>query len=251
MVSGTEIRRPWGQIVPQGAETPVFEPTRAFDFELELGAIIGSPLNGPATVQQADDAIFGYVLLNDWSARDIQRWEYQTLGPFQAKATATTIGHWIVSKAALELFRTAAEPRDIPSLPYLKEPGPMFYDIGLHLSLIEQDASETELTHTNFRHMYSSSAQQIAHYAACGCPMRVGDLNGSGTISGPSPKRLGCMLEMTKGGRSPIELSSGRARSFVEDGDTIRISGAAGSGEATIGFGECVGRILQALDWPG
>ena len=136
-------------------------------------------------------------------------------------------------------------------LPYLKEPGPMLYDIDLSLSLIEQDGSQTELSNTNFRHMYYSAPQQIAHHTACGCPMRVGDLIGSGTVSGPTPTSLGCMLEITKGGQAPIELSSGRVRSFIEDGDTIGIGGAARSGEVTIGFGECAGGILPAVDWFG
>ncbi|WP_127519811.1 fumarylacetoacetase [Mesorhizobium sp. Z1-4] len=250
VASGTAIHRPWGQLKAPDADAPVFAPSRRFDIELELGAVIGSPLGGPSSVQEADDAIFGYTLLNDWSARDIQFWEYQPLGPFQAKATATSIGEWIVPKAALEPFRVDAPAREKPLLEYLKEPGPMLYDIDLDIYLRGADGEETRISRTNYRHMYYSAAQQIAHHTACGCPMRIGDLTGSGTISGPTDDSLGCLIEMTKGGREPLVLKDGQPRTFLEDGDTVRLTGAAKRNGIAIGFGNCVGTLLAPLQEP-
>jgi fumarylacetoacetase len=199
-------------------------------------------------VAQAFENIFGYVLLNDWSARDIQAWEYQPLGPFQSKATATTISPWIVPAAALEPFRTSTPAREKPLLPYLQEPGPMLYDIALEIGLAPNGKPETVIARTNYRETYYSAAQQLAHHTSSGCPMRVGDLLGSGTISGPDKESRGALLELTWGGKEPLTLDTGETRSFVEDGDTLTLRGHAEGEGFRIGFGECVGKVLPARD---
>jgi fumarylacetoacetase len=255
VVSGTEIHRPCGQIKPAGEELPAFSPSRRLDIELELGAIVGvaSEMGKPVTVAQADKMIFGYVLLNDWSARDIQIWEYQPLGPFQAKAFATSISPWIVTKAALEPFRCATPPRERELLPYLQEPGPMLYDIELAVSMRPEAAAKaTTISRTNYNVMYYSAAQLLTHHAVGGCKMEVGDLLGSGTISGLGKDSLGSLLEMTEGGKTPITLEGGETRGFIEDGDEFTLSGWAQGDGYRIGFGACVGRILPAVaapDW--
>jgi len=251
VVSGTPVRRPWGQIRGPDDELPRFAPSVRFDLELEMGAIVGQPSEGMIPVKQADDMIFGYVLLNDWSARDIQAWEYQPLGPFQAKATATTISPWIVTKAALEPFRVSTPRRERPLLPYLKEPGPMLHDIDLEIALAPEGRPETVISRTNYREMYYSSAQQLAHHASSGCPMRVGDLLGSGTISGAERESRGSLLELSWGGKEPVTLDSGEKRTFLEDGDTVILRGAATGDGYRIGFGDCSGRVLPARDRPG
>ena len=251
VVSGTEVRRPWGQLKPPGADVPHFGPSKRFDFEVELGAVVGQESSGMVSVADADAMIFGYVLLNDWSARDIQGWEYQPLGPFQAKATATTISPWIVMKAALQPFRVNGPVRDVPLLPYLSEPGPMLYDIALELGLTPDAGVETVICRTNYAGMYYSAAQQLCHHTTSGCPMNVGDLLGSGTISGPDKENRGSMLELSWGGKEPIEVDGG-TRSFIEDGDTIALRGAAVGAGYRIGFGECTGRLIPAVaapDW--
>jgi len=250
VVSGTDIRRPWGQLKAPDAELPVFAPCKRFDIELEMGAIVGQSSKGPVGVAQADNMIFGYVILNDWSARDIQAWEYQPLGPFQAKATATSISPWIVTKAALEPFRTSTPERERPLLDYLQEDGPMLYDISLEVGMTPDGGSETVIARTNYNQMYYSSAQQLAHHTTSGCPMRVGDLLGSGTISGPAKDERGALLEITWGGKEPIILDSGETRSFIEDGDMLSLRGAAIGEGYRIGFGECSGKVLPALDAP-
>ena len=250
VVSGTDVRRPWGQLKAPDADLPVFAPCKRFDLELEMGAIVGQPSDRPVTVAEADDMIFGYVLLNDWSARDIQAWEYQPLGPFQAKATATTISPWIVTKAALEPFRCDTPARDRPLLDYLAEPGPMLYDIDLEVGLAPEGQGETIISRTNYREMYYSSAQQLAHHTTSGCPMRVGDLLGSGTISGAEKHQRGALLELSWGGKEPITLDTGETRSFLEDGDTLTLRGAALGDGYRIGFGACTGKVLPALADP-
>jgi fumarylacetoacetase len=250
VVSGTDVRRPWGQLKAPDAELPVFAPCKRFDLELEFGAIVGQPSDGPVTVAEADEMIFGYVLLNDWSARDIQAWEYVPLGPFQSKATATTISPWIVTRAALEPFRVSTPDRDRPLLEYLSEPGPMLYDIGFDVALAPEGGPETVLSRTNYREMYYSSAQQLAHHTTSGCPMRVGDLLGSGTISGPDKHQRGALIELTWGGAEPVTLDSGETRTFLEDGDTLTLRGAAEGDGYRVGFGECAGKVLAALDDP-
>jgi len=218
--------------------------------ELEMGAIVGQPSDGPVTVDQADDMIFGYVLLNDWSARDIQAWEYQPLGPFQAKATATSISPWIVTKAALAPFRCATPPREVPLLAHLRDTGPMLYDIDLSVDLAPAGQPATTIARTNYREMYYSAAQQLAHHTTSGCPMTPGDLLGSGTISGPERHQRGSLLELSWGGKEPLTLECGATRSFLEDGDRLTLSGAAHGDGFTIGFGTCTAEILPALENP-
>ncbi len=249
VVSGTEVQRPLGQIKPADQAAPTFGPSQRFDFELELGVIVGQASEGMVSVAEADAMIFGYVLLNDWSARDIQAWEYQPLGPFQSKATATTISPWIVMKAALEPFRTATPPRELPLLPYLREPGPMLYDIALEVGLRPENGAETVISRTSYAQMYYSAAQQLCHHTTSGCPMTVGDLLGSGTISGPEKTARGSMLELSWGGKEPIAIEGG-LRSFVEDGDTITLRGHASGKGYRIGFGDCAGRVLAARPVP-
>ncbi len=250
IVSGTDVHRPWGQLKSPEHERPAFLPSRRFDFELEMGSIVGQPSQGMISTAEADEMIFGHVLLNDWSARDIQAWEYQPLGPFQAKATATTISPWIVTRAALEPFRTATPPREYDLLPYLHEPAPMLHDIALEVALQPAGGPETVICRTNFAEMYYSPAQQLAHHASSGCPMNVGDLLGSGTISGKSRAERGSMLELSWGGQEPLELEGGQMRCFLEDGDTVILRGHARGDGYRIGFGEARGTLLPALDKP-
>ncbi len=249
VVSGTQVRRPWGQVKGPDDAQPRFAPSARFDLELELGAIVGQPSDGPVTVADADQMIFGYVLLNDWSARDIQAWEYQPLGPFQSKATATSISPWIVMRDALDPFRTPTSAREVPLLPHLQERGPMLYDIALHVDLTPQDGQPVTIARTNYREMYYSSAQQLAHHTTSGCPMRVGDLLGSGTISGPTKDSRGSLLELSWGGKEPLR-TGGITRSFLEDGDTITLHGAAQGDGYRIGFGTCTGTLLPARPDP-
>ena len=252
VVSGTEIRRPLGQMKPAGAEAPIFGPCRRLDIELEMGAVVGTgnAMGAPVTVAEADAMIFGYVLLNDWSARDIQAWEYQPLGPFQAKAFATSISPWVVTKAALEPFRVATPAREKELLPYLAEPGPLLYDIALEIDMQPEGAARpTTIARTNYRHMYYSAAQQLAHHAIGGCKMNTGDLLGSGTISGPEKSELGSLLELSWGGKEPLTLETGETRSFIEDGDTLTLRGWAEADGIRIGFGACSGKILPSPDF--
>lgn len=249
VVSGTEVRRPWGQLKGPEDAVPRFAPSARFDIELELGAVVGTPSQGPVTVAEADAMIFGYVLLNDWSARDIQAWEYQPLGPFQAKATATTISPWVVMSAALEPFRVAGPPRDVPLLPYLQEPGPMLYDIALEVALRPEGGAETVISRTNAAELYYSAAQQLAHHSSCGCPMTTGDLLGSGTISGPTKDSRGSLLELSWGGKEPFAIAGG-SRSFIEDNDTLTLRGMARGDGYSLGFGDCTGKVIPALADP-
>lgn len=246
VVSGTDITRPYGQLKGPNDELPRFAPSARFDLELEMGAIVGAPSSGRISVAEADNNIFGYVLLNDWSARDIQAWEYQPLGPFQAKATATTISPWIVTREALESFRVDAPEREFELLDHLKDAGPMLYDIALSVVHTAPDGSDTVIANTNYNEMYYSAAQQLAHHSSSGCPMRVGDLIGSGTISGPLKENRGSMLELSWGGKEPLTLSNGETRSFLDDGDQITLSGAAIGHDYRIGFGECRGTLKPA-----
>ena len=240
VVSGTDITRPMGQL--KGETGPRWGACERLDLELELGAVVGqgSALGERVGVDRAEAMIFGYVLLNDWSARDIQAWEYQPLGPFQSKAFATTISPWIVTTAALEPFRCAGPGRDNPLLPYLQESRPGLYDINLAWSLNGQ-----VMARTNYNVMYYSSAQQLAHHTTSGCPMRVGDLLGSGTISGPGRDEAGALLEMTEGGRLPV-IANGAQRRFLEDGDQVALQGFAQGPGYRIGFGPCAGKVLPA-----
>jgi len=250
VVSGTDVVRPWGQVKAPEEALPRFAPAKRFDLELEFGAIVGTPSKSMVSVAEADAMIFGYVLLNDWSARDIQTWEYQPLGPFQAKATATTISPWIVTKAALEPFRAATPPRERPLLPYLREPGPLSYDIALEVGLTPAAGKETVISRSNVRELYYSSAQQLAHHTSCGCPMSTGDLLGSGTISGPEKESRGSLLELSWNGKEPVEVDGAQTRTFLEDGDRLTIRGHARGDGYRIGFGDCTGVVLPASPLP-
>ena len=249
VVSGTDIRRPLGQIKTPEADLPVFGPTRQLDFELEIGSVVGvpSPIGQPLSVAEAESMIFGYVLLNDWSARDIQAWEYRPLGPFQSKAFATSISPWIVTREALEAFKVSTPERERPLLPYLQEPGPMLYDIRLEVLLAPAGAARaTVISRTNYREMYYSAPQMLAHHAVAGCGMRTGDLLGSGTVSGPTEDSVGSLLELSWGMTRPLRLDTGEARFFLEDGDCLTLAGYADGGDYRIGFGDCTGRVLSA-----
>jgi len=250
VVSGTDVRRPWGQLKAPDADLPVFAPCRRFDFELELGAVVGQASDGMVSVAEAEAMIFGYVLLNDWSARDIQAWEYQPLGPFQAKATATTISPWIVMTAALAEFRVPTPERARPLLPYLREPGPLNLNLALEAALTPSGGAETVITRTNARELYYSAAQQLCHHTTSGCPMNVGDLLGSGTISGETKDSRGSLLELSWGGKEPLEIAAGVTRSFLEDGDRLTLRGHARGEGYRIGFGDCTGQVLPAADLP-
>ncbi len=242
VVSGTEIRRPMGQL--KGENGPVWAPCRRLDLEMELGAVVGadSRMGDRLSVPEAEQMIFGYVLLNDWSARDIQAWEYAPLGPFQSKALGTTISPWIVTQEALDAFRSPGAERVNPLLPYLQEDRPGLYDLTIGWRMNGQQMGQT-----NYNVMYYSSAQQLAHHTETGCPMRVGDLLGSGTISGPTRDQTGALLEMTRGGQDPVTVN-GQSRTFIEDGDEIDLYAYAQGDGYRIGFGPCTGRILPARE---
>jgi fumarylacetoacetase len=252
VVSGTDFPRPNGQLKGPNDAVPSFGPCKRLDIELEMGAVVGTgnQMGQPVSVAEADAMIFGYVILNDWSARDIQAWEYQPLGPFQAKVFASTISPWVVTKAALEPFRTSTPEREFELLPYLQEPGPMLYNIDLEVALAPEGKDETVISRTNYNEMYYSSAQQLAHHASGGCEMTTGDLLGSGTISGPEKDQRGALLEITWSGAEPITLDSGETRTFLEDGDTVTLRGGAKGDGYTIGFGDCAGTILPAVKFP-
>jgi fumarylacetoacetase len=249
VVSGQPIRRPWGQLPDD--EAPRFGPSARLDIELELGAVVGQPnaMGRPVTTAEATEMIFGYVLLNDWSARDIQVWEYQPLGPFQSKAFATSISPWIVTAEALAPFRVAAPAPEKPLLPYLRETGPGLYDIALEVALAPEGRAPTVISRSNYRHMYYSAAQQLAHHAAGGCAMCVGDLLGSGTISGPTQDSCGSLLEITWNGRDPVAVDGGERR-FVEDGDTVILRGWCEGAGRRIGFGRCETQVLPCAELP-
>ncbi len=248
VVSGTRLRRPMGQTLPAGAETPVFGPSKLLDFELEMGFITTDANNFGKSVpiEEARDQIFGMVLLNDWSARDIQKWEYVPLGPFLAKNFATTISPWIVTLDALEPFRVEGPKQDPEPLPYLKEEGKTAYDIQLEASIQPKNSEETVVSRTNFKYMYWSISQQLAHQTINGCNVRSGDLYGSGTISGKEPDSYGSLLELTWKGTKPLKMKDGTERKFLENGDTVILRGHCENDQVRIGFGTCVGRIKKA-----
>ena len=253
VASGTDVRRPWGQTLPPGANMPAFQPTAELDFELEVGFFVG-PGNHPGqpiTIASAADHIFGLVLVNDWSARDTQRWEYRPLGPFLGKNFATSISPWVVPLAALEPFRRPGPAQDPPPLPYLHHEEAGAYDIELTATL--QSAAmraaglpPLTLSRTNFKYLYWSMAQQLAHHTVNGCALRPGDLLASGTISGPTADTYGSLLELTWGGARPIALPSGEMRRFLEDGDRLTITGQSGRGDNRVNFGDVTGTIQPA-----
>ncbi|MFD1559230.1 fumarylacetoacetase [Paraburkholderia silviterrae] len=250
VVSGTPVRRPNGQLKLPDQERPVFGACRKLDIELETGFIVGrgNALGEPIACEHAEEHIFGLVLLNDWSARDIQQWEYVPLGPFNAKTFATTISPWVVTLDALEPFRVAQPAQEPQPLEYLRHAGNHAFDLALEVLLRPEGASEaTTIARTNFRHMYWTMAQQLAHHTVAGCNTRVGDLMGSGTISGSTPDSFGSLLELTWNAKNPLELKSGGKRGFIEDGDELTLAGWCQGEGYRVGFGTCVGTILPAL----
>jgi fumarylacetoacetase len=248
--TGTPIRRPYGQIKYPEETGPRFEPSREMDFELEVGYFIGreNAWGDPVPVVRSHEQVFGLVLVNDWSARDIQRWEYVPLGPFLAKNMGTSVSPWIVTLEALEPFRTSGPLQDPVPLAYLRHGDNRAYDIRLEVRLRPAGAEEAELIcRTNFKEVYWDLNQQIAHHTGNGCNLRVGDLLASGTISGNEPGTYGSLLESAWGGKVPIKLKDGRQRTFLEDGDSVIFSGFAQGDGFRIGFGELEGTILPAV----
>jgi fumarylacetoacetase len=249
VVSGTKVRRPHGQLKPPNVEVPSFGPCKRLDFELEMGVVIGqpSPMGEMLSESRAEKMIFGFVLLNDWSARDIQQWEYVPLGPFQAKAFATSISPWIVTREALEPFRRHGPEQDPMPLPYLRQTQPNNYDLTLDVSLRAAPMNDgLRICRTNFKYMYWSSVQQLVHHASSGCAMNVGDLLGSGTISGPEKSQRGSLLEISWNGTEPLEFVGGVKRAFLEDGDSLVMRGWCQGDGYRVGFGEVEGTILPA-----
>ena len=247
VVSGTDLVRPSGQIKLPNEERPVFSACRKLDFELETGFIVGkaTALGEPIAIEEAENHIFGMVLLNDWSARDIQQWEYVPLGPFNSKTFGTSISPWVVTLEALEPFRCASPVQEPQPLPYLRENTANNYDIHLQVA-IAADGSETVISNTNFKYMYWSMMQQLTHHTIAGCNVRVGDLMGSGTISGQKKDSRGSLLELTWNTTEPLTLANGEQRGFLEDGDTLIMRGHCQKDGLRIGFGEVRGTVLPA-----
>jgi fumarylacetoacetase len=244
--SGIPIHRPMGQTLPNGETQPVFGPSKLVDFELET-AFITTDVNimgESIPVSETEQYIFGMVLLNDWSARDIQKWEYVPLGPFLAKNFASSISPWIVTMDALQPFRTKG-PEQVPTpLPYLQQTGNHSFDINLEVAIQPENAEATVISNSNFKYMYWTMSQQLAHHTSNGCRVNSGDMMGSGTISGPTEDSYGSMLELTWGGKNPIKLNDGTERKFINDGDTVIMKGHCQNDEVRIGFGEVSSKLL-------
>jgi fumarylacetoacetase len=251
VVSGTPVVRPHGQTLPADGQPPVFGPCRLMDFELEMGFFIGggNRLGEPVPVDEAVDHIFGMVLVNDWSARDIQKWEYQPLGPFNAKNFATSISPWVVTMDALAPFRCPAPEQEPGPLPYLAEADRHTFDIRLEVEVRAEGQPEgLRVCASNFRHLYWTMAQQLAHHTVTGCNLGTGDLLASGTISGPDKGSFGSMLEITWRGTEPVTLPGGAERRFLADGDTVTMTGWCQGDGYRVGFGEVTGAVLPARE---
>jgi len=249
VVSGTPLRRPMGQIKLPDADNPIFGACRKLDFELETAFIVGkgNALGETICIDAAPSHIFGMVLLNDWSARDLQQWEYVPLGPFNSKTFGTSISPWVVTMEALEPFRVDSPAQEPQPLPYLQQQGRNGVDIELEVKLQPQGASEAStICRTNFKHMYWTMAQQLTHHTVSGCNTKVGDLMGSGTISGPTPDSFGSLLELTWNGQKPLQLAGDVQRSFIVDGDEVVMTGWCQGDGYRVGFGEVSGNILPA-----
>jgi fumarylacetoacetase len=249
VVSGTPIRRPNGQTKAPDAERPSFGPSRKLDFELEMAFIVGrgNELGSPIPVAKAEEHIFGLVLMNDWSARDLQQWEYVPLGPFNAKSFGTTISPWVVTLDALEPFRVAGPAQDPEPLPYLRQDGAHAFDVQLEIAIRPAAAAlRSTICRTNFKHMYWSMAQQLAHHTVSGCNTQIGDLMASGTISGSAEDSFGSLLELTWNGKKPLALQGGQQRTFIEDADEIAMVGWCQADGYRVGFGEAAGTVLPA-----
>ena len=248
--SGIPVHRPYGQTLPNGETSPVFGPSKLVDFELETAFITtdANLMGEPIPVEEAEEHIFGMVLFNDWSARDIQKWEYVPLGPFLAKNFASSISPWIVTMDALEPFRVKGPEQSPEPLPYLQQKGAKAFDIKLEVAIHPENAVETVVSRSNFKYMYWSMAQQLAHHTINGCRVNSGDMMGSGTISGPTEDSFGSMLELTWGGQKPLTLKDGTERKFINDNDTVIVRGFCQKDNLRIGFGEVSSKLLPAVD---
>ena len=248
VLSGQDIYRPKGQIKPSADEDPIFTPSRQVDFELEMAFITfdGKPLGDSISTEEADSYIFGLCLFNDWSARDIQAWEYVPLGPFLGKNFASSISAWIVTLDALEPFSVESPDQNPKVLPYLKFDGKKAYDIQLQVGILTNNKEETVVCNSNFKYMYWNMAQQLAHHTSNGCNIRCGDLLGSGTISGKSEDSFGSMLELTWRGTKPLKVKDGSERKFINDGDSVIMRGHSELNGVRIGFGELSSKLLPA-----
>jgi fumarylacetoacetase len=244
--SGIPVHRPMGQLMTDGATTPVFGPSRLIDFELETAFITtdANVMGENIPIHEAEDYIFGMVLLNDWSARDIQKWEYVPLGPFLAKNFATSISPWIVPLDALEPFRTKGPKQDPTPLPYLQQKGKHTFDINLEVAITPENGLPNVVSKSNFKYLYWSISQQLAHHTSNGCRVNSGDMMGSGTISGSTPDSFGSMLELTWSGKNPIKLNDGTERKFINDNDTVIMTGFCENTDVRIGFGEVSSKLL-------
>lgn len=250
VISGTSIHRPLGQTKADDADTPAFGPSRLFDFELEMAFITGGSTNlgDRISTGKAEDFIFGMVLFNDLSARDIQKWEYVPLGPFLGKNFGSVVSPWIVTLDALEPYRTAGPTQEPKVLPYLEYTGDKNYDINLEVFIKPEQGEENKVCRSNYKYLYWNMCQQLAHHTVNGCNINVGDLYASGTISGPTPDSYGSMLEISWKGTRPLKLSDGSERKFINDNDTIIMRGYCDNGTSRIGFGECITTVMPVKD---
>jgi fumarylacetoacetase len=248
IVDGTPVRRPHGQILPAGADSPVYGASRLLDFELEMAFVVGksTTLGTQVKIDEAEEYIFGMLLFNDWSARDIQKWEYQPLGPFLGKSFASTVSPWVVTMEALSPFRTSGPVQAPQPMAYLQQQGLSAIDINLEVDLLTPGGAATTISRSNFKYLYWSMAQQLTHHTVNGCNLNVGDLMASGTISGPTPESYGSMLELSWRGEKPLPLSDGSERKFLQDGDTLTLRGWCEKDGVRIGFGQAGGKILAA-----
>ena len=248
IISGQDIKRPKGQSKAPDAETPAFGPTKRLDFELEMAFITckETSMGTSISTEDAEEAIFGFVLFNDWSARDVQVWEYVPLGPFLAKNFASSVSPWIITLDALEQFRVDGPTQDPEVFPYLKYDGAKNFDINLEVCIKPESEEQTIVSNSNFKYMYWNICQQLAHHTVNGCNIEVGDMYASGTISGPTPDSYGSMLELAWKGTKPIKMKDGTERSFIQDGDTVTMKGFAEKGGVRVGFGEVSAKVLPA-----
>jgi fumarylacetoacetase len=248
--SGIPVHRPYGQTLPNGETNPVFGPSKLVDFELETAFITtdANLMGEPIPVEEAEEHIFGMVLFNDWSARDIQKWEYVPLGPFLAKNFASSISPWIVTMDALEPYRVKGPEQSPTPLTYLQQIGNKAFDINLEVAIKPENSVETVVSQSNFKYMYWSMAQQLAHHTINGCRINSGDMMGSGTISGPTEDSFGSMLELSWGGQKPIQMKDGSERKFINDNDTVIIRGYCQNDHVRIGFGEVSSKLLPAIN---
>jgi len=249
VVSGTPVHRPKGQQMPKGADAPVYGPCRLLDFELEVAFVVGksTELGQRVKVEEATDYIFGLTLFNDWSARDIQKWEYVPLGPFLGKSFASTVSPWIVTMEALEPFKVAGPTQEPAVFPYLQSQGKNNYDVNLEVRITTESGHSKTVSESNFKYMYWNMCQQLAHHTINGCNINVGDMCASGTISGKTPDSYGSMLEISWQGTKSVAMPDGSERKFIQDGDTVSIHGFSAANGVRIGFGEASGKVLPAL----